>query len=375
MHMKRRIAVLLLPVMLIFPGLALADEPPAFPLAVYGNVKIDNADAPIGTVITVFNGVNEVSRVATTQAGKYFLEVPEVNKGETLVYKVNGTEGGQKKCANPLSVASDKIDLSVTTTSSGDNGGNSGGNNGGNTGGNSGSSGSSGSSNDTNETPTPSVPAVPSAPNVPGQVLGEKTTGDKVLDDILSESGIVFNGDVAALLSHLGNKRETKREESGKKKYVANLIKGLKNILSGKENALTNFIAYGTRQTQILGEGERAGALNSFKAAFGKVPETEEEWQDALKIALGRWPNKKSSAAEKKALLEFKKIYKREANMKDAKDNAAVTVMAYGLRPAKRNMNSEATAIKSFKAIYKKNPSLAIDWDIVRAIAYSGAKR
>lgn len=49
--------------------------------------------------------------------------------------------------------------------------------------------------------------------------------------------------------------------------------------------------------------------------------------------------------------------------------------MAYGLRPANRNMNSERNAIRIFKNIFKYNPKTAIDWDTVRAIAYSGAVR
>ena len=49
--------------------------------------------------------------------------------------------------------------------------------------------------------------------------------------------------------------------------------------------------------------------------------------------------------------------------------------MAYGLRTATRNLNSEKAAIKSFKAIFGKAPTTASDWDAVRAIAYSGAKR
>ena len=61
--------------------------------------------------------------------------------------------------------------------------------------------------------------------------------------------------------------------------------------------------------------------------------------------------------------------------MNQANDKAAVNIMAYGLRPAQRNMNSEKTAILSFKYIFKKTPSTAQDWDEVRAIAYSGAKR
>jgi len=61
--------------------------------------------------------------------------------------------------------------------------------------------------------------------------------------------------------------------------------------------------------------------------------------------------------------------------MSQPNDNAAVTVISYGLRPGNRNMNSEKAAIKSFKAIYGHAPVSAVAWDIVRAIAYSGAKR
>ncbi|PIV51914.1 hypothetical protein COS18_01475, partial [Candidatus Falkowbacteria bacterium CG02_land_8_20_14_3_00_36_14] len=62
-------------------------------------------------------------------------------------------------------------------------------------------------------------------------------------------------------------------------------------------------------------------------------------------------------------------------NQKNPYDNAALTVIAYGLRPVNRNLNSEAQAIKYFKAIYGYNPQFATAWDIVRAIAYSGARR
>jgi hypothetical protein len=61
--------------------------------------------------------------------------------------------------------------------------------------------------------------------------------------------------------------------------------------------------------------------------------------------------------------------------MNDPKDNAAVTVIAYGLRPANRNMESEKKAINIYHSIFKKSPSEAQDWDLVRAIAYSGASR
>lgn len=61
--------------------------------------------------------------------------------------------------------------------------------------------------------------------------------------------------------------------------------------------------------------------------------------------------------------------------MSKPNDNAAITVMTYGLRPAVRNMDSEKAGIRIFKNIYGYNPDSAVDWDIVRAIAYSGAVR
>ncbi|MFA5248294.1 MAG: S8 family serine peptidase [Patescibacteria group bacterium] len=135
------------------------------------------------------------------------------------------------------------------------------------------------------------------------------------------------------------------------------------------------FIQIGTPTTNKLGAGERAGSLNSYFTAFGAVPSSVSDWQDVIKIANGRWPSQKIQVAEDNAIIKFKKIYLRTPDMNNPNDNAAVTVMAYGLRPANRNMNSEKTAIKSFKAIFKYNPYSAIDWDAVRAIAYSGAKR
>jgi hypothetical protein len=115
--------------------------------------------------------------------------------------------------------------------------------------------------------------------------------------------------------------------------------------------------------------------LNSYRAAFGKIPTTAAEWQDLVKIANGRWPQERNTKAEDNAKVIFKKIYKRDPNMNQPNDNAAVTVVAYGLRPAKRNLNSEKTGIIFFKYIFKYAPSSATDWDIVRTIAYSGAKR
>lgn len=124
-----------------------------------------------------------------------------------------------------------------------------------------------------------------------------------------------------------------------------------------------------------MGAGERAGVINSFRAAFKKVPETADDWSDVIKIANGRWPSTANTEAEAAATDAFVKVYLRLPDRSDSFDDAAVVVIAYGLRPAARNTDSEKAAIKSFKHIYGYNPSGAIDWDVVRAIAYSGATR
>ncbi|MDP3899712.1 MAG: LamG-like jellyroll fold domain-containing protein [bacterium] len=138
---------------------------------------------------------------------------------------------------------------------------------------------------------------------------------------------------------------------------------------------IAHFIHSGTYSTLRLGAGERAGVINSFAAAFGRLPDTDDDWQDVIKIANGRWPGQTSPTAEAKAIVAFKRIYLREPNRQNQNDDSAVTVMTYGLRPVDRKTDSEKAAIKSFRAIYGYDPSSAVDWDIVRAIAYSGAVR
>jgi hypothetical protein len=155
------------------------------------------------------------------------------------------------------------------------------------------------------------------------------------------------------------------------------IVSRRKSDLAQKEKyAVAYYIHYGTQTTKWLGAGERTGVVNSYRSAFGKLPRTDAEWQDVIKIANGRWPDERSQAAESNAKTNyFVAVYKRQPDMKNANDNAAVTVIAYGLRPADRNMDSETQAIKIFRTVYGYTPESAIDWDIVRSIAYSGAVR
>ena len=138
---------------------------------------------------------------------------------------------------------------------------------------------------------------------------------------------------------------------------------------------IVRFISYGLSTTSALGEGERAGVLNSYFQAFKKMPDTSNGWSDLLKIAQGRWPNERNTSAEAIAHKQFKKIYGRVPDLKRNVDENAIMVMSYGLLPSQRNLKSEQAAIKSYRWIYGTSPRTAEAWNIVRAIAYSGAKR
>ncbi len=129
--------------------------------------------------------------------------------------------------------------------------------------------------------------------------------------------------------------------------------------------------------TKSLGKGERLAVLYSFKEAFGRSPQSDLDYEDAIKIARGHWPTQRSLKAEEEARNNFWTIYRRGPNMNNQYDNAAITVMAYGLRQkaVNRNLNSEARALGFFKAIYGRMPSSTKDWNILQAITYSGATR
>ena len=195
------------------------------------------------------------------------------------------------------------------------------------------------------------------------------------INKILSEAGYIFGGDADSAAQNRKKQRNEGEETEIHNRYVARLTKGINGLMESNIRAFTNFIFYSTETTDILGAGERAGVINSYKSAYDKLPTTEAEWNDLILIANGRWPGEKKETAEANGKKEFKKVYKRDANMENANDNAAVTIIAYGLRSDSRNLNSEKAGIKSFKHIYGYNPASAIDWDIVRAIAYSGSVR
>ena len=147
-------------------------------------------------------------------------------------------------------------------------------------------------------------------------------------------------------------------------------------LTNEEKQAIKCFIQNGTQTTKRLGAGERGGVVNSFITAFGKVPASIEDWKDIAKIANGRWPKQKNEDYENKMKTgPFVKVYQRKSDLAKSADASAISIMSYGLLPVNRNMQSEKAAIYTFKSIYKYYPSSALDWNIIRAIAYSGAKR
>lgn len=196
----------------------------------------------------------------------------------------------------------------------------------------------------------------------------------KLFEALKNESQIVGSNNTDSLLNHLGTTANSVQEQSGLTKYKT--ILGLdKKITAEEKLTINDFIVYGTHSTQRLGAGERAAVINSYYQAYGKLPNSEVEWFDVIKIANGRWPIERNLAAENRAKVEFKKVYVRNAVMTNNIDENAIMVISYGLLPLQRNLNSEKVAIKTFRYVYGHDPITALAWNVVRAIAYSGAKR
>jgi len=183
----------------------------------------------------------------------------------------------------------------------------------------------------------------------------------------LSEAGIVYNYNKPAA---------TQIGSNSSRLALFIIVKSPHSLNEKDKTSISYFIDSGTPTTIILGSGERAGVLNSYLSVFNKLPRNTLEWQDVIKIANGRWPDERNLESEQKAIdTYFSTIYERKPDMNNPKDSAAVTVIAYGLRPAQRNMESEKNAIQIYRSIFNKSPNSASDWDLVRAIAYSGAVR
>jgi hypothetical protein len=248
-------------------------------------------------------------------------------------------------------------------------------------GGGGGGASSAPSSAPSSSAPSTSQPAAqPSVqPQVPVQAAQPVVTTDAATQraaeivQIGNEAARVMTQAPEKVAEAVGAVRDIAQEKKIDTQIVSRIVSA--DVKPSVREDVKTFVAYGTETTTDLGAGERAGVVNSFKAALGRLPESETDWQDVIKIANGRFPSQTNPASEKRAEQSFQAIYKRAPDRKNPNDDAAVVVMAYGLRPANRNFASEQAAIKSYRATFQREPKSATAWDAVRAIAYSGAKR
>lgn len=211
------------------------------------------------------------------------------------------------------------------------------------------------------------------------ELINAKDEGVKQIEEIRDSAKNLYENKLDLLLAEINELRNLIKEQQVIINHLTRLKAGLFQAISAAiEDAIKNFITYGVDDnTKSLGEGERAAVIYSFKAAFGKLPETEEELEEAIKIANGRWPSITNNEAEAKAKSQFKKIYLRDPDMNDPHDAAAIKVMAYGLRQRakNRNLNSERAGLRIFRAIFGYLPDSTEDWNALQAITYSGATR
>lgn len=209
-------------------------------------------------------------------------------------------------------------------------------------------------------------------------VLTDKEKSANQISQINASANLLSGNKIGEILSVLKQVRNTIEEQKTETKYLDKLMSNKKIVSEQVKSAINNFITYGVdTNTQKLGAGERAAVISSYKEAFNKLPETETELADAIKIANGRFPSVINAEAEKYAKEQFVKIYRRSPDLNNNKDNAAIKIIAYGLKQKaeNRNLNSESIGIKTFKNIFGKVPQTTQDWNIMQAITYSGATR
>jgi hypothetical protein len=211
-----------------------------------------------------------------------------------------------------------------------------------------------------------------------GECKKENTRADLSIEKMKEKAKKLKENNLEDILVELKELRNVVKEQRNKINHLEKLLEGVGDISDDMQNSINNFITYGVDgNTKNLGEGERAAVMYSFKKAFGRLPENEDDLTDAIKIANGRWPSNINEDAETRAKSVFEAIYKREADMENPKDAAAIKIMAYGLRQRaeNRNLNSEKNGIAIFNSIFKKLPTTTEDWNIMQAITYSGASR
>jgi len=206
--------------------------------------------------------------------------------------------------------------------------------------------------------------------DIKSKVLGVEVERPKsetyTKDEILNA---LAGADIDTLLDYLGKERDIAQEESVAQKYNFDF-------------QATNFVCYGTKSTDALGTGERAGVIYSFEQAFGRMPSSTEDWNDVIRISTNQVPVQRNASAEQKvkglglsadlsaiALAKVEALYS-ERRRSEGFGETDILSITYGLRPEKRDLELEIQGISKFVDIFGKLPSNTMDWNILRSLVY-----
>jgi hypothetical protein len=202
---------------------------------------------------------------------------------------------------------------------------------------------------------------------------------DDQLASILDTVETIVNRKFDALMDKLDRQKNLALENMAIDKYLDDVLVKLQGLKTELYNFVVGFVAYGVDETtSLLGMGERAAVVKSFEDVYNRLPQSNLDVLDLIKIAEGRYPDQRNLKAEKKAIDNFIEIYKRVPDIKDdVSDKNAIMIMTYGIRQMvkNRNLKAEVKAIEIYKEIFKKHPKTIQEWNIIQAIAYSGCTR
>ncbi len=142
---------------------------------------------------------------------------------------------------------------------------------------------------------------------------------------------------------------------------------------------------------EARGKGEWGGALNSTRIANnGEIPTESVKLkrfvENAALVSNGRFPvtEFKNPELEQKSAGLLEIVYKRDLNpgeevKEEIADRNAIVVATYGLRQQKRSAKAERAAAKVIDTVIVKTKRVKKNsgeyWNLVNAVAYSGAKR
>jgi hypothetical protein len=221
-------------------------------------------------------------------------------------------------------------------------------------------------------TPGGQTQSTGSAGTSTGRVLGivSPSSSDALLACAITESEARFiTSDPADILGLLGKQRDLALESRLNLRLTSRVASDAtsQSVL----RAIRNFVTYGTPSTLRLGAGERAGAVASFRAAYGRLPADVCDWQDVVRLADTKQPTK-SRSRDLAAASTFMTVYGHDLRLGNITEAIAHSLIGYGIRPQARDLAAERKALGAFSKTFGKLPTSTVEWDTNRALAYSG---